>query len=171
MADIAEDRPRVIALIDLSDLQWQVGRMGGVFGDDPAPVVRRLEAGLPGVQTAGSKVPPSLGVVYVYSRASGGPPKCWSCPGPCTGCQAGSKERGGRGHNNPIAQDLMVLAREDAYDWAVVVSADTWLGPVVRFIQSHGRKIIHGCFPPLAAELTKECWASIDLRPLASKPG
>jgi len=74
--------------------------------------------------------------------------------------------KGGQGHDNPIYGDLLELAREDEYDWAVDVSHDLLLIPVVRYLQSHGRKIIQGCFPPVAMDLTRECWASIDLRVL-----
>ena len=91
--------------------------------------------------------------------------ECTICGKACTHCKGSVKSPGGRGHDNPIAIDLISLAREDAYDWAVIVTTDTWLGPIVKFIQSHGRKVIHGCFPPIAADLTRECWASIDLRP------
>jgi len=62
--------------------------------------------------------------------------------------------------------DLLELAREDGYDWAVIVTTDLLLIPVVRYLQAHGRKIVHGCFPPIAMDLTDECWASIDLGPL-----
>ncbi len=128
----------------------------------------------------------AFGVVYVYSpRGAEGPPDaeraspaervvfkrqaaganraCWSCGKACTHCQEGTKGWGGLGHDNPIHGDLLELAREDEYDWAVVVSTDLLLIPVIRYLQSHGRKIIHGCFPPVAMDLTAECWASIDL--------
>ncbi len=88
----------------------------------------------------------------------------WGCYRACTHCQ---EAMGGQGRDNSIANDPLDLAREDEYDWAVVVSADLLLIPVVRYLQSHGRKIIHGCFPPVAMDLTEECWASVDLRPLS----
>jgi len=172
--------PRVIALIDLSDLRLQLKRVGGAVGHDLATVVRQLEAGLGRVDAAWSEARLSLGAVYVYSPLEADRPlgdghmvfrkcgaddggECSACGKACTHCRASVKDPGRRGHDNPMAVDLFTLAREHAYDWAVVVSTDTWLIPVVKYLQSHGRKIIHGCVPPIAQDLTKECWASIDL--------
>jgi NYN domain len=106
--------------------------------------------------------------VVFRQRATEVDQKCGGCYKACTHCKGGAKDLGGQSRDTPIANDLLELAREDEYDWAVVVSSDLQLIPVVRYLQSHGRKIIHGCFPPLAMDLTKECWASIDLRPLFS---
>ena len=180
MADLSGNGPRVIALIDVPDLQWQVKRIGGTFGQDVTAVLERLKAGVAKL-TPAPEVSLPLGVVYVYSpleadrpseaervvfrqRATEVERKCWGCYKACTHCQGGTGVLGGQGRDNPIADDLLELAREDEYDWAVVVCTDPRLIPVVRYLQSHGRKIIHGCFPPVAMDLTKECWASIDLR-------
>ncbi len=173
--------PRVIALIDLPDLRWQVERGGGAFGRDVTAVVELLEAGVAKMLPAPEARLP-FGVVYVYSHLEADKPRgaqrvvfrqqetevkraCWSCYKACTHCVEGTKGRGGRGRDNPIANDLLKLAREDGFDWAVVVSSDLGIIPVVRYLQAHGRKLIHGCFPPVAMDLTKECWASIDLSP------
>jgi hypothetical protein len=183
LAGLSEYVPRVIALIDLPDLRWQLKRIGGAFDNDLTALLQRLEAGLVALDPARSETRLPIGVVYVYvpldadrpqeaervifkQRGSGAKRECWGCYKACTHCQAGAGDPGGRGRDNPIADDLLELARENAYDWAVVVSADLRLIPVVRFVQSHGRKIIHGCFPPVAMDLTRECWASIDLRVL-----
>lgn len=160
-------------MIDLPDLRWQTERMGGATGHDVGSVVERLEAGLaaldptldPGPDPAGSAPRPPLAAVHVYAQPkdSGGR-ECQAC-NKCTHCRVGPIEAGARGRDNPIASDLLRLARDDAYDWAAVISADVLLMPVIRYLQSHGRRIIHGCFPPLAADLAQACWASIDLRP------
>jgi hypothetical protein len=180
LADLSGNVPRVIALIDVPDLQWQVKRIGGAFGHDVTAVLEQLKAGVAKLNPAPEARLP-LGVVYVYSpleadrpseaervvfrqRATEVKRKCWGCYKACTHCQGGNVDLGGQGRDNPIANDLLELAREDGYDWAVVVCTDLLLIPVVRYLQSHGRKIIHGCFPPVAMDLTKECWASIDLR-------
>jgi len=152
--------------------------IGGAFVHDVSAVVEHLEAGLAKLDPAGSQPPAwsqppagsqprlPLGAVYAYSRATDAKRDCWGCYKACTQCQGGNKDPGGQGGDNPIAGDLIELAREDEYDWAVVVSTDLLLISVVRYLQSHGRKIIHGCFPPIAMDLTRECWASIDLRGL-----
>jgi hypothetical protein len=170
VAGLPENIPRVIALIDLPDLTWQVEFLGGSVGPDLGAVVHRLEAGLEALEPElvdpdrpGSE-PPSFDHVYVYASREADQ-ECTICGKACTHCKGSVKSPGGRGHDNPIAIDLISLAREGAYDWAVIVTTDTWLGPIVKFIQSHGRKVIHGCFPPIAVDLTRQCWASIDLRP------
>jgi len=186
LAGLSEYVPRVIALIDMPDLRWQVERSGGTLGSDLTAVVQQLEAGLAALDPARpdgrrSKAGLPTGTVYVYSPLDADRPaeaehvvfkqsrrgdrrECWGCYKECTHCQAATGNPARQGLDNPIADDLIELARDDAFDWAVVVSTDLGLISVVRFVQSHGRKIIHGCFPPLAMDLTRECWASIDLR-------
>jgi hypothetical protein len=181
---LSTDVPRVIALIDLPDLQWQVRRIGGTFGHDLSAVLEQLEAGLAKLHPAWSEALLPLSAVYVYSppdadwpreaervvikqAAIGVKRECGACYRACTHCQGGDRGPGGQSRDNPIAGDLIELAREDEYDWAVVVSTDLLLLPAVRYLQSHGRKIVHGCFPPIARDLTSECWASIDLRVLS----
>jgi len=157
--------PQVIALIDLSDLRLQVERMGGATGYDLAAVVERLEAGLAALDPAGSEARIAPAAVHVYAQPeSGTGVECQAC-NRCTHCRIGPNRPGPRGLDNHIARALLRLARDDAYDWAVIVSTDVLLIPVIRYLQSHGRKIIHGRFPPIAADLSRECWASIDLRP------
>jgi hypothetical protein len=177
------DIPRVIALIDVPDLQWQMKLTGGAIEPDLNAVLERLEAGVTELAPA-PKARLRLDVVYLHSpleadrtdaaqrvvfrqRDPGAERECSGCYAACTHCKRGANDPGGKGRDNPIARDLLELARADEYDWAVVVSADLLLIPVVRYLQSHGRKIIHGCCPPVATDLTKECWVSIDLCSLA----
>lgn len=170
-------------MIDLPDLRSQVKRIGGASEPDLAAVVERLEAGIVKLDPAPSLARIPLCAVYLYSPDAADPSRevesvvlrergvgprreCQACAKACTHCRGGTKEVGGQGRDNPIATDLLELARDDPYDWAVVVSTDLLLIPWVRYLQTHGRKIIHGCFPPVATDLTKECWASVDLRAL-----
>lgn len=184
MADLSGDAPRVIALIDLPDLRWQLRRGGGTSEPDLAALVEQIEVDLAGLDPAWSDVRLPLRAAYVYSpeQADRSPEvepvvfrepgrglrrECQGCGKACTHCQGGAlkiPERTGR--DNPIANDLLGLVRDDAYDWAVVVSTDLLLIPVIRYLQEHGRKIIHGRLLPIAMDLTKECWASIDLQVL-----
>jgi hypothetical protein len=180
LASLSGNSPRAIALIDVPDLQSQLKRVGGALEHDVTAVMRQLETGFAELDTARSDVHP-FDAVYLYSpldadrtggieravlreRGIGVKRECQACGKTCTHCQAGAtSDPGGRGRESLLADDLIELAREDAYDWAAVVSTDLLLIPVVRFVQAHGRKIVHGCFPPVALDLTQECWASIDL--------
>jgi len=101
--------------------------------------------------------------VFFKPIVTGNERECNACTRACTQCRASIKDQQGRGRDNPMARDLIELARDDSFDWAALVSSDLLLIPAVRYVQSHGRRIIHGCFPPIAMDLTRECWASIDL--------
>jgi hypothetical protein len=187
LAALSGKVPRVIALIDLPELRWQVERIGGVLENDLTSVLGLLETGAAKL-AAMPEERLAFGAVYVYSpgeadrlreveghtavgrvifkpRRTGVNRACWGCYKACTHCGRAARE-GWQGGDNPIADDLLDLGREDQYDWAVVVTTNLRLIPVVSYLQSHGRKIIHGCFSPVAMDLTQECWASIDLRPL-----
>ncbi len=146
MSGLSGNVPRVIALIDLPDLQWQVKRIGGAFGHDVSVVVEQLEAGLAKLDPAWSEAWLPLSAVYMYSpldadrpreagrvvfkwRAAGAKRECWACYKACTHCQGGNRDPGGQDCDNPIADDLIELARDDEYDWAVVVSADLLTHP------------------------------------------
>jgi len=184
LAGLSREAPRAIALIDLPDLRWQLKRSGGPSEPDLTELLEYLEANLAGLGPASQETGLPLGAVYLYSpveadrsrgvervvfrdRGMGVRRECQACGKACTHCQGGAKDPESRGRDNPIADDLLELAGEDEYDWAVVVSTDLLLIPVVRYLQSNDRKIIHGCFPPVAMDLTRECRASIDLRPLS----
>ena len=66
LADLSGKVPRVIALIDLPDLQWQVKRIGGAFGNDMTAVLEQLEAGVAELDPA-LEARLRFDVVYVYS--------------------------------------------------------------------------------------------------------
>ena len=129
MADLSGDLPRVIALIDALDLQWQVKRVGGAFGHDLTAVLEQLEAGVAKLNPAlEERLPFALVHVYapleaewpqeaersgefervVFKPQAGGINRaCWSCAKACTHCQEGTKGSGGQGHDNPIHGDLL----------------------------------------------------------------
>lgn len=97
------------------------------------------------------------------------PPKCPSCHAEVSTCPScGSSMRGTveKGVDTAIVTDMIRLAWEDAYDIAVLVSADSDFVPAVQFLDSKGLRIVHGVFPPRGMALAKTCWASIDLVPL-----
>ena len=62
-----------------------------------------------------------------------------------------------------VATDMIRLAWEELYDAAILVTADSDLVPVVKFLATKGKKILHGRFPPLGAQLAQSCWAHMDL--------
>ena len=70
-----------------------------------------------------------------------------------------------KGVDVAIATDMIKLAWEDAYDWAVLVSSDRDFIPAVEFLNAKGRKVLHAGFPPRGSHLATRCWGSLDLRP------
>lgn len=62
-----------------------------------------------------------------------------------------------------MATGMISLAWADNYDIAVLVSSDKDFVPVAEFLQAKGIKVIHGAFPPKGAQLTRKCWASINV--------
>ena len=62
-----------------------------------------------------------------------------------------------------ITTAMISLAWIDNYDVAVLASSDRDFVPVVEFLEAKGKKIVHGAFPPAASELTRQCWASINI--------
>jgi uncharacterized LabA/DUF88 family protein len=87
----------------------------------------------------------------------------------CTRCRGNVGRVSQRGLDSPLAADLLALARVGAYDGAILVSSDLGLVPVVDFLQGKGLRIIHAGFSPLAADLSRACWAAIDLGEHRSK--
>jgi uncharacterized LabA/DUF88 family protein len=68
-----------------------------------------------------------------------------------------------------MATDMIMLAWVDSYDVAVLVSSDADFVPVAAFLQTKGKKIIHGQSPPRGALLSQKCWGSIDVIKLREK--
>jgi len=82
---------------------------------------------------------------------------------PHSGCGATLISTVEKGVDTLIATDMIRLAWEDAYDFAVLSTMDRDLIPAVKFLKQKGRKIIHAGFPPLGTDLAAACWASFDV--------
>lgn len=97
-------------------------------------------------------------------------PKCPDCHTEVTHCQSCGHDLRGteeKGVDTRIATDLISLAWADAYDIAVLVSADRDFVPVVEFLQTKGIKVVHGAFPPKGSHLSQKCWGNLNLHSLA----
>jgi hypothetical protein len=83
------------------------------------------------------------------------------CPDPqCRSDMRGTEEKG---VDVQIVTDMVSLAWADNYDVAVLVSSDRDFIPVVGFLQTKGIRVVHGAFPPSAAELTGKCRGSVSI--------
>jgi len=109
---------------------------------------------------------PGVNVRFVARQRKKSSPKCPICHAEVSSCpKCGADMRGTeeKGVDTKIVTDMISLAWIDAYDVAVLVSADRDFVPVAEFLHTRGLKVIHGAFPPKGAELSKKCWASIDI--------
>lgn len=93
-------------------------------------------------------------------------PSCPSCHHKveaCPQCITDMRGTEEKGVDTRIATDLVSLAWEQAYDVAVLVSADQDFVPAAEYLQNKGIKVIQAGFPPNGMLLKQKCWASIDL--------
>ncbi len=96
-------------------------------------------------------------------------PKCPVCQVEVTACEScGGDMRGTeeKGVDTRIVADMISLAWANAYDAAVLVSADRDFVPVADFLQTRGIKVVHGAFPPKGNQLSQRCWGSINITKL-----
>ena len=106
--------------------------------------------------------------VVLKERVKKRPPVCQICHRPvgtCCHCSAPLSLTEEKGVDVAIATDMIKLAWEDSYDWAVLVSSDRDFIPAVEFLGGKGRKVLHAGFPPRGSELAAKCWGSLGLRP------
>ncbi len=109
---------------------------------------------------------PGVNVSIVPRQKKRSPPACPTCHSPVAECPACSKDMRGteeKGVDVRMATEMISLAWVDNYDIAVVVSSDRDFVPVVEFLKTKGIKVIHGAFHPKGAELSAQCWSSIDI--------
>lgn len=93
-------------------------------------------------------------------------PSCPDCHTAVENCPSCGKDMRGteeKGVDTRIATDLVSLAWENAYDIAVLVSADQDFVPAAEYLQNKGIKVIHGGFPPNGMLLRQKCWGTIDI--------
>lgn len=106
--------------------------------------------------------------VVLKERVKKQPPVCRSCHrrvGTCCHCGGELSLTEEKGVDVAIATDMIKLAWEDAYDWAVLVSSDRDFVPAVEFLNAKGRKVLHAGFPPRGSHLAARCWGSLSLGP------
>lgn len=109
---------------------------------------------------------PGCTVHFVERQRKKSGPKCPSCHNTIHLCPACSLDMRGteeKGVDTRLATEMISHAWEEAYDLAVLVSADRDFAPVIEFLQTKGRNVIHAGFPPKGALLRQVSWGSIDL--------
>lgn len=112
-----------------------------------------------------TKVPGcTINFVERQKKKSGpGCPACHETVTQCPKCKSDMRGTEEKGVDTRIATEMISQAWEDAYDVAVVVSADRDFAPVIEFIQTKGKNVIHAGFPPKGALLRQVSWGHINL--------
>lgn len=112
---------------------------------------------------------PGTKVILVERQQKRGFPKCPACQAEVTTCPTCAADMRGteeKGVDTRMVADMISLAWADAYDVAVLVTADRDFVPVAEFLETKGIKVIHGAFPPVGSFLSQKCWGHIDIRKL-----
>jgi len=93
-------------------------------------------------------------------------PNCHTTVAICPHCQGQMIGTVEKGIDTSIVTDMISLAWEEKWDIAILISSDHDLVPCVEFLNSKGRRVTNGYFPPDGMLLARTCWASFDLRQL-----
>lgn len=96
-------------------------------------------------------------------------PSCHKTVQQCPFCQSDMRGMEEKGVDTRLTTAMISLAWIDNYDVALLVSSDRDFVPVVEFLETRGKKVVHGAFPPAAAELTRKCWGHIDVPSLKER--
>jgi uncharacterized LabA/DUF88 family protein len=81
----------------------------------------------------------------------------------CPSCRAPFGRAAEKTTDARIVTDLIGLAWEDAYDAAILVSADKDFIPAVEHLQAKNYKVINAAWRGIGHELAKVCWASFEI--------
>jgi uncharacterized LabA/DUF88 family protein len=112
---------------------------------------------------------PGVHVALLERQKKRSYPKCPTCQTEAANCSACNGDMRGteeKGVDTRMVADMISLAWANAYDAAVLVSADRDFVPVADFLQTKGIKVVHGAFPPKGNHLSQRCWGSINLTKL-----
>ena len=116
-------------------------------------------------EVTASAIPGVSPVVVPRQRKRIGPmcPGCHAEVSQCGSCGSDMRGTEEKGVDTRMATDLISAAWDGAYDVAVLISSDRDFIPVVNFLETRVVKVVHGAFPPTASDLSRACWARIDI--------
>jgi uncharacterized LabA/DUF88 family protein len=105
--------------------------------------------------------------IVMQERKPKNPPICPSCHvsiDKCPHCGASTAGTVEKGVDTAMVTDLLALAWANAWEVAILLSSDRDFIPAINLLAQKGFHVINAHFPPIGAELSKTCWASIDLQ-------
>jgi uncharacterized LabA/DUF88 family protein len=99
-------------------------------------------------------------------RKRKGPPRCQSCHNEidnCPNCGVPLDRTIEKGIDSAIVTDLLSQAWDGIWEIAILVTSDRDFIPAVELLSEKGFRVINANFPPLGADLAKNCWANISI--------
>lgn len=90
-------------------------------------------------------------------------PECHQFITTCPHCGENMKATVEKGVDTAIVTDLISLAWEESWEYAILISSDKDFIPAVDMLNRKGFHVINAHFPPTGMELETHCWGSIDL--------
>jgi uncharacterized LabA/DUF88 family protein len=104
--------------------------------------------------------------VKIFERKPAKPVRCPECGQEiniCPHCGKVLRRTVEKGVDAAIATDMLQQAWDNTYDSAVLMSSDRDFIPMVQFLQTRGKKIVHASFTMGGRELANACWKQINL--------
>ena len=104
--------------------------------------------------------------VKVFERKPAKPVRCPECGEEisiCPHCNRPIRRTVEKGVDSAIATDMLQQAWDNTYDSAVLMTSDRDFIPMVQFLQTRGKKVMHASFTRGGRELANACWKQIDL--------
>lgn len=104
--------------------------------------------------------------VSLVERKPKNPPICPHCHTEITFCPECNKPMTAtieKGVDTAIVTDLISLAWENSWEYAILITSDKDFIPAVDMLNRKGFHVINAYFPPVGSELVKHCWANIPL--------
>lgn len=90
-------------------------------------------------------------------------PRCHKTIVECPHCHGATDGTVEKGVDSAIVTELLSLAWENAWGVAILVTSDRDFIPAVQLLNRKGFCVINAHFPPNGADLSRTCWASIDM--------
>jgi hypothetical protein len=86
----------------------------------------------------------------------------------CANCGAPFQWAPEKGVDAAIVTDLLSLATKQAFDVAILVTADADLIPAVEWVQDRGLKVVNASWSGQGFDLANACWGSFSLDSIIS---
>ncbi|MDP8237650.1 MAG: NYN domain-containing protein [Candidatus Hatepunaea meridiana] len=87
----------------------------------------------------------------------------------CPSCKRPYHRASEKGVDSAIITDMFALYIDGVYNIAVIVSADSDMIPMVKYLQNHNVKVINASWKGHGYDLRQSCWASFEIDKIANQ--